>query len=441
MRSKSLFPPFFEKERQVAKEICPEKKLFFIEGYGCSLNKAETEQIHGFLEANGFARVSKPEQAEIIIINTCAVKEPTENKMLARTEALFKLAEKTKAKLVVFGCLPKINSARISGISEKIVQCGPNLEELAGHLKIKPLKFSPLIKQKRANKFVSIIPVARGCLGSCSFCATKFARGSLHSYPIESIKQKFDLETKNPCEVWLTAQDCGCYGFDNGTSLVSLLKELLKSKKQFRIRIGMMNPGHALKIIDSLLPLFRDRRLYRFFHIPLQSGSDSILKKMNRHYSKKQFFSLLKKIRKKLPDATISTDIIVAFPSESEKDFAETIAAVKRMKPDITNISRFGARPGTAAAKMSRQLHGREKKRRSRILSDLQKKISLERKKRFFGRTLEIFVSEKGSRGNFVGRDISYNPVVIEKNLLGKFAKVRIEKAFSGFLLAKTPKE
>jgi MiaB-like tRNA modifying enzyme len=413
----------------------PEK--FFIEGYGCSLNKADTEQITWHLEASGLKQVSKPEQAAIIIVNTCAVKEQTENRMISRTKALFEISKKTKAKLIVFGCLPKINSKKVSEISKKIILVGPSLEQLSKQLGIPKISFSPELPQKKSNEFISILPIARGCLGNCSFCATKNARGKLKSYSVNRIKKRFEAETKKPCEVWLTAQDCGCYGFDIGTSLPELLKELLKSKNNFRIRIGMMNPHHALRIANDFLPLFRDARLYRFFHVPLQSGSDRILKKMNRPYSKKQFFLLIKKIRKALPDATISTDIIAGFPSETEKDFEETLKAVKTLKPDIINISRFGARPGTTAQKMLLQLHGRDKKKRSRVLSELQKKIALERNQKLFGTPQKIFVSEKGPKGNFVGRTVSYKPVVIKENLLGKFAKIRVSNVFSQFVFGK----
>ncbi|HLD58847.1 MAG TPA: tRNA (N(6)-L-threonylcarbamoyladenosine(37)-C(2))-methylthiotransferase [archaeon] len=413
------------------------KKTFFIEGYGCSLNKAETEQIAGFLESSGFQIVSKPEKAGTIIINTCAVKEPTENRMLARIKHLKKISKKN-SRLIVFGCLSKINPKKISEISGDIIKIGPNLEELAKELNIKETAFSPRVKQKHSSKFVSIIPIARGCLGNCAFCATKNARGSLKSYSPAELKKKFFRETKIPREIWLTAQDTACYGLDIGTSLPNLLRQFLKSKKNFRIRIGMMNPHHALSMLEDFLPLFEDRRMYRFFHIPLQSGSDRILKKMSRPYSKKNFFLLVKKIREKLPDAVISTDIIAGFPGETENDFQETLDAVKKISPDIINISRFGARPGTAAEKMPLQLHGRVKKARSRILSEVQKKISLEKNKRLIGSVQEIFVSEKGTKGNFVGRAVSYKPVVIEKNLLGKFAKARIENAFACFLFGKT---
>ncbi|MDD5162966.1 MAG: tRNA (N(6)-L-threonylcarbamoyladenosine(37)-C(2))-methylthiotransferase [Candidatus ainarchaeum sp.] len=417
----------------------PEK--FFLEGYGCSLNRAETEQAAGHLEASGLKQVSRPEEAAIILVNTCAVKEQTETRMISRIKALFAIAEKTNARLIVFGCLPKINSEKISEISKKIIQAGPDLKELSKKLGIKEISFSPEAPQKKSSKFVSIIPIARGCLGNCSFCATKNARGKLESHSIEQIRKKFFAETKKPCEVWLTAQDCGCYGFDIGTSLPCLLKKLLESKNDFRIRIGMMNPQNALRIADKLLPLFRDKRLYRFFHIPLQSGSDKILKKMNRPYSKKQFFLLIKKIRKTIPDAMISTDIIAGFPGETEKNFAETVKAVKLLKADIVNVSRFGSRPGTAAEKMPLQLHGRHKKNRSRILSELQKKISLQKNLSLLGTVQEIFVSEKGKKGNFVGRPVSYRPVVIEKNFLGKTLKIRVSNVFPHFVFGKITKD
>ena len=209
------------------------KKTFFIEGYGCSLNKAETEQIAGFLESSGFQIVSKPEKAGTIIINTCAVKEPTENRMLARIKHLKKISKKN-SRLIVFGCLSKINPKKISEISGDIIKIGPNLEELAKELNIKETAFSPRVKQKHSSKFVSIIPIARGCLGNCAFCATKNARGSLKSYSPAELKKKFFRETKIPREIWLTAQDTACYGLDIGTSLPNLLRQFLKSKKKFQ---------------------------------------------------------------------------------------------------------------------------------------------------------------------------------------------------------------
>ncbi|MBN1941530.1 MAG: tRNA (N(6)-L-threonylcarbamoyladenosine(37)-C(2))-methylthiotransferase [Candidatus Diapherotrites archaeon] len=411
------------------------QKLFFIEGYGCSLNHADTEQLTAFLESRNFKISKKPENANFVVINTCAVKEQTENRMLKRIRELWGIAQKNNSKLIVFGCLPKINPEKVSQISSQIIQIGPSLKELSQFLELGSTEFSPSLEQKKSNGFVSIIPIARGCLGNCSFCATRFARGALKSYPIKEICEKIDLE-KKPVEFWLTAQDTACYGIDIGTSLPALLKEIFKSRKKFRVRIGMMNPHYAAKIMPRLLPLFSDKRLYRFFHIPVQSGSDKILEKMNRHYKRSQYLKLVRKIRSKLPDATISTDVIVGFPGETEKDFEQTLSLVKAVKPDIINISRFGARPKTKAAAMKGQLHGRVKKKRSRILTELQKKISIENKEKLVGSVQELFVSEKGPKGNFVGRSVSYKPVVIENDFLGEFVKVKITRAFPNFLVA-----
>ncbi len=347
------------------------KDKFFVEGYGCSMNIAETEQIIGFLEKENFKLVKESEKADFILINTCAVKDQTENRMINRIKKLFTIAKKKKSKLIVFGCLPKVNSERVKQISEEIIQMGPNLEELTHFLKKETQEFSPKIKEIRYNKYITIIPIAKGCLGNCTFCCTKFARGVLESYPKKEIVKKFKSSLKETKEIWLTAQDTGCYGIDTGTSLPALVKELLKEKENFRIRIGMMDPKHLLKFYKEYISLFKDERLYRFFHIPVQSGSNKILKLMNRTYKADDYEKLIKKIKKDLPDATISTDIIVGFPAETETDFKKTISLIKKTKPSVVNISRYGARKGTKAAEMTSQLHGRIKKARSRILTEL----------------------------------------------------------------------
>jgi len=408
----------------------------FIEGYGCSLNRSDTEQVRGFLKANSFELVEKPEKADVIVTNTCAVKEQTESKMLRRIRQLNAIAEKKKSTLVVFGCLPKINPEAISKISGKITQIGPNLQELSCFLGLHAQSFSPKIEEEKSNQFISVIPIARGCLGDCSYCCVKNARGDLHSYSIRELDKKFKTAIKETKEIWLTAQDTGCYGRDFGESLPKLLRELLRNKGDFRIRVGMINPSHLVSFLDQYLELFSDERLYRFFHIPLQSGSNPVLRAMNRPYTKGDFLFLVKRIRKRFPSAVVATDVIVGFPGETGQQFKETVSVLEKAEPDVVNISRFGARPNTAAALMPGQLHGMEKKRRSRILTGLCKEISLRRNKRFLGEKQRVLVTERGSKGNFVGRNQNYKPVVVKENLLGKFADVLVKKAFSTYLYA-----
>ncbi len=408
----------------------------FVEGYGCSLNKADTEQIRGFLSANSAELTAFPAKADCMIINTCAVKQQTEAKMLRRIRQLNAIAVQQGSKLVVAGCLPLIHQAAVKEISPAIIQVGPRLSELSACLNLPDVEFSPLLPQIRENTLVSIIPVARGCLGSCSYCCVKNARGNLRSYSVNELHKKFKKAIGETPEVWLTAQDCGCYGKDIGTSLHLLLKELLANSGRFRIRVGMINPGHLKEFPPAYLHLFDDERLYRFFHVPVQSGSNDVLRAMNRNYRKEDFLRIVEKIRMRFADAVIATDVIVGFPGETEQQFKETIAVLKKAEPDVVNISRFGARPGTAAADMPRQLHGRELKRKSRQLSRLCCEISLQRNKRLVGKEACILVTEKGKKGNFVGRAANYKPVVIRQNALGKFIRVKIRKAFPTYVYA-----
>ncbi|MFH1240573.1 MAG: tRNA (N(6)-L-threonylcarbamoyladenosine(37)-C(2))-methylthiotransferase [Candidatus Diapherotrites archaeon] len=411
---------------------------FFVEGYGCSMNLAETEQIMGFLKKENFKLVKEPEKADFIIINTCAVKDQTENRMINRIKKLFTISKKKKSKLIVFGCLPKVNAERITQISEDIIQMGPNLEELTHFLKKEKEKFSPKIKEIRYNKYITIIPIAKGCLGNCTFCCTKFARGQLESYSKNEIVKKFKSSLKETKEIWLTAQDTGCYGMDIDEALPSLVKELLREKGNFRIRIGMMDPKYLLRFYKEYISLFNDKRLYRFFHIPVQSGSDKILKLMNRTYKAEDFEKLIKKIKKDLPDATIATDAIVGFPEETDADFQKTVSFIKKTKPSVVNISRYGARKGTKAAEMNPQIHGRTKKERSKILSELCRDISENNSKAFKNKEYEIYVTEKGSKGNFVGRTIDYKAAVIKENKLGQFVKVKVISTHANYLLCET---
>ncbi len=408
----------------------------FIEGYGCSLNKSDTLQIQGFLESHGFS-FSALEKADFAIINTCAVKQATEFKMLKRIRGLFALSKKFCFKLVVFGCLPAINAKEIQKISPSIVQIGPSLEQLAEFFSLEKKEFSPGIPDAKCKSLVSILPICRGCLGECNFCAVRRARGSLKSYSLASLNKKFSELLARSKEIWLTAQDTGCYGRDIGTSLFELLRLLLENKGNFRVRIGMMNPTHLKELLPKIIELLKDKRLYLFLHVPFQSGSNKILRAMNRKYAIEDFVSSIKKLRKEFPDISLSTDIIAGFPGETEKDFEKTLSVLKKLDFDVVNISRYGKRPFTPAAKMPKQIFEWEKKRRSRIASKLCREISLARNKRLLGRTLELFVNETGKGNSFVGRSQNYKPVAIKQNFLGKFAKAKIIGAFPTYLAGK----
>ncbi len=408
-------------------------KTIYLETYGCAFNRSDSEILLGFLKQHNFS-FAPPDKAEYIIINSCAVKEPTEKRMLWRIGELQKLAEKSGAKLIVYGCLPKINSNAIGEISEKIIQMGPDLQELADYFHLPPEQNELEINEERANKFISIIPICKGCLQNCTYCCTKFARGALKSSSIEAINARFRSAIKQTPEVWLTAQDTAAYGADIKTDLAELLEALLQNKGTYRIRIGMMNPQHLLKIYDEFVEQFADPHTYKFLHIPLQSGSDRILKQMGRGYRANDFAELAKKLKKKFPELSLSTDIIVGFPSETEQDFKKTIGIIEKIRPDIVNISKFGARPGTKAKEMKLQVPGAVINRRSALLSKICREIGLEKNSEMIGKKVRVLVSGKGSKSGFIGRTENYKPVLLHKNLLGKFVNVKITGAKQNYL-------
>ncbi len=404
----------------------------YIESYGCTMNKNDSEQVRGLLLSNG-ANLTDLNNADYAIINTCAVKLQTEFRMLKRIRELYSLSKKKGFQLIVFGCLPKINPEKVSAISPEIIRIGPSLQQLAQFFNLPADDFSPLLQEERENKYISIISIARGCLGRCSFCSVKQTRGNLKSYSMETLNEKFRKEVKETKEVWLTAQDTGCYGKDLGTNLPKLLKQLLENKGNYRIRIGMMNPGHLKEFCDDMIPLYNDKRIYKFLHLPLQSGSNRILKLMNRNYSVKDFLDLVKSVRRHVKGITISTDIIAGFPTETEEEFKQTVDVLKKVKPDIVNISRYGVRPNTDAAKL-KDVYPWIKKERSRKLSKLCSHFSLLQNKRLIGKEQEILVTGKGKKGNFLGRTENYKPVIIKQDLRGQFARVKIKQAFPTYL-------
>jgi MiaB-like tRNA modifying enzyme len=289
----------------------------------------------------------------------------------------------------------------------------------------------------RRNSLIGIVQISRGCVMNCSYCYEPY-RGRIFSYPPNEIVEEIKIALADGCkEIWITSLDNGCYGFDRETNLAILLNEICKLNGKFLVRVGMMNPLHIKNFLNELIEAYQDEKIFKFIHIPLQSGSNKILRLMKRGYKASDFVRIVGKFRKKFPLITISTDIIVGFPYESEKDFDATVNLIKKVKPDIVNITKFGARPETEAAKME-QLDRKIVNERSSFLTSIVKEISLENNKRWIGWEGEILVDEKVKEGTLVGRNFAYKPIVIkEKNLLGKFVNVKIFDAEQKWLLGK----
>ncbi|HIE14939.1 TPA: radical SAM protein, partial [Candidatus Bathyarchaeota archaeon] len=213
--------------------------------------------------------------------------------------------------------------------------------------------------------------------------------------------------------------------------------EICKIKGNFFVRVGMMNPQWVKLILDDLIEVYKNEKIFKFLHLPLESGSDDILKLMNRGYKVEDFLEIVERFREEIPSLTLSTDIIVGFPSESNRDFEATVKIIKEVKPDVVNLSKFGPKPGTKAAKL-KQLDPQIIKKRSRELHDLIKTVRLQCNRKWVGWGGEVLIDERGKDG-FIARNFAYKPIVIpaSKNLFGEFVKVKIVKAKSNYLVGR----
>ncbi len=419
----------------------------FIRNFGCSANLADGEVLAGCLTSAGFQLASSESDADLLVYNTCAVKGPTENRVI---NAL-KRTPKGK-KLVVAGCLPLINFERFcrevhfdgavgTAVGEDIVDVAKRV--LAGERVVdlsavdsKPKLSLPRI---RSNQVVSVTPINYGCLGSCAYCCVVFARGHLRSYGISDIAErvKSDLAT-GAREFWVTSQDTACYGRDIRTNLAELLKTLSGLEGDFKVRVGMMTPNMTADMQDQLIATFKSTKVFKFLHLPIQSGDDETLKRMRRFYTAAEFKRTVNSFRRAFPDLTLATDVIVGFPGETSRAFENTLKVLEDVKPDVINVSKFFARPKTVAAKMQDGLVELcEIKRRSTVVAQLAKRISLERNKRWVGWTGEILVDEKGKmEDSWVGRNFAYKPIAVKSknNLLGKTLKVKVVEVSATYL-------
>jgi len=417
----------------------------YSEVYGCSSNKADREIALGLLQNAGFDIIEDAGKSDVIAIFTCTVKSPTVNRMIHRVRELTELNKP----LVVAGCMPKTEKKIIERINPGASMVGPDsIEKIADAARIamegrkavfaEDLRIPKLcLPRVRENPVIDIVPISVGCQSSCSYCSVKFARGRLFSYPVRKVVEEVGQALKDGCkEFYITSQDSACYGFDSHARLHELLNEICKAEGRFFVRVGMMNPMYAKQILDDMIEAYKDEKIFKFLHLPVQSGSDRILGLMNRGYEVKDFLEIVEKFRKEFSQLTLATDVIVGFPSETEDDFKKTTDLVEKIEPDIVNISKFGPRSGTEAAKM-KQLDRRIVNERSSLLYRIAKRIALEKNKKWVGWRGEILVDEKSEEG-LQGRNFSYKPVVLKDSCtLGSLVGVEIIDATPNFLVGK----
>jgi threonylcarbamoyladenosine tRNA methylthiotransferase CDKAL1 len=420
-------------------------KRVYVKSFGCSANIADGEVIAGCLSDAGFEVVEDSRDAEFLVYNTCAVKSPTENRVID----ILRKAPKDKW-LVVTGCLPLINFGRLENEVEFDGVTGPApgaeivevLRRVSSGEKVVSLLgvSQPSLDLPRVpvNSVVSVVPINYGCLGNCSYCCVHFARGQLRSNPVDEVVERVRQDVVSGAkEVWLTSQDTACYGKDIGTSLADLLGRVCEVEGDFLLRVGMMNPDHVLGMLNELVDAYNCENVFKFLHLPVQSGDDTVLRLMNRRYTVDDFKAVVEAFREKIPRITLSTDVICGFPGESREAFEQTKRLVAEVQPDIVNVSKFFARPRTAAENLI-PLPPRELNRRSREMAELSRRISFEKNLAWLGWEGRVLFDEHGKGESWVGRNFAYKPVVVKASgsLLGRFVQVRVVKAFSTYIEA-----
>jgi len=430
------------------------KNYVYIETYGCAANQNNSEIIAGLLKQNGYEITNNINLAEIIIINSCVVKGKTKTKIFRRIQDLARTHKNEL--LIIAGCMPEIYSDQIKKLNPKSIFLGihhikaiaklindfhnnqldaKKQNEFLNHQNEEKIALPKIPK----NKLISITQISEGCIGKCTYCLTRIAKGQLFSYPLDKILSSVQSDLQQGAkEIWITSQDCASYGLDKNKYLLpELLKKILALKHKFKLRLGMMNPNNLVQIQDEILNLYHSKKMYKFLHIPIQSASDKILKDMNRQYEIKQAEEIISKFRKEFPEITISTDVIIGYPEETEKDFQENINFVKEFKPDIFNLSKFSPHKRTEIYEQMKKNKIKEfsksiiNKRTAKIMQ-LHRQTAMENKKIFLGKVIQVLINKKTNIQNvYESRDDNYNIVLIkshDKSILGKNINVKIKQ-------------
>ena len=415
----------------------------WVEAYGCSASFSDSEMISGLIVNGGHTLAENPDDSDLSVIVTCSVKDATASKMIHR------IKESNSKPLVVAGCLPKAEKDTVEKFAENASLLGPNsigktlqvIQSTLDGKKLIALEDSDISKvglpKIRLNPAVGIVEIASGCMSECTFCQTKLSKGDLQSYRVGDIVRQVKTEISEGCsEVWLTSTDNGCYGFDINSDLPELINSVVEIPDKFFVRVGMMNPMYMPRIRDNLLKSFDSSKVFKFLHVPVQSGSDKLLNDMKRGHTASTFRDVVNQFREKFGKFTISTDVIVGFPTETEEDFEMTMNLLRDTKPDIVNLSRYSQRPGTDAAEMV-QIDVAEVKRRSKIAYELISDISRENNQKWIGWKGQVLFDEE-FENQVRGRNFAYKPIFVnDEPKIGQISSVEITEATNHSLIGR----
>ena len=464
------------KRIKTKKDLKTSSKKFYIESYGCQMNFADSEVVASIISKEGYNSTRNLNDADLILLNTCSIREKAETTVRKRLESFNKLKRSNKhLKVGVLGCMAERLKSKFLD-EEKIVDLVvgpdaykdiPNLlveinegrnavnvilskEETYGD--ISPVRLS-------SNGVTAFVSITRGCDNMCTFCVVPFTRGRERSRDPKSILEEIqNLKDSNYKEITLLGQNVDSYlwyggglkkDFKKASSLqkktsidfAKLLKLVGEAFPEIRIRFSTSNPQDMN--LDVIKTMASYPNICNYIHLPVQSGSDSILKEMNRQHTRKEYLELIKQIKSLIPNCGISHDMITGFPNETDEDHNQTLSLMKEVKYDFGYMFKYSERPGTFAAKKFEDNVDEEvKKVRLQEIIDLQQSHSKFRTKQYIGKTVEVLIEKesKKSSSHWAGRNEQNTVVVFPKksHKIGDFVNVKINDCTSATLIGKS---
>lgn len=416
---------------------------YYIDTYGCQMNVHDSETIAGILEADGFLPAEAPEDSDVVLLVSCAVREHAETRVLGRTAQLGGISRKGSRRrplLVLCGCVAQEHG---SGLLDRF----PDLDLVVG-----PdcyLELPGLIRNSARTSLVdfrredyegvrpvrrefprAFVTIMRGCDNFCTYCIVPYVRGRERSRGADSVLSEVrELNDLGYGEITLLGQNVNSYR-DGKTMFPSLLERVSEAAGDTWIRFVT---SHPKDLVESTVSVMSSRgNICRQLHLPLQSGSDAVLARMNRGYTAGQYLEKIEAIREAMPGIVLSTDVIAGFPGETEEDFSMTVELMERIRYDYAFLFRYSERSGTAACGMDGGVPEEERLRRLGVLQDLQRRITLERSRELIGRTIEVLVTGPARReGQQAARSRGNRMVVLQGTEYppGTILKVRITGA------------
>lgn len=433
-------------------------KKVFLQTFGCQMNVYDSEKLKGILLSSGYSITEDEKKADVIVLNTCSVRDKAERRALGRLWDLSRYKSKNPdLTLVVGGCMAQ----RMGG---ELLQSIPCLDLVLGPDQIFQLpeylldhRGKPTVAVSRSRdefsgevfghehlpqrkyKYTAFTAISRGCNNFCSYCVVPYVRGPERHRPLTQIIREIKALTKFGCkEITLIGQNVNSYEYD-GHDFPDLLRMVNDETEIERIRFITSHPKDlSEKLIDKIASL---SKVCEHLHLPLQSGSDRILKKMNRDYTSKDYLRLVEVAKAKIENLSLTTDLIVGFPSETEEDFQRTLSMVGKAEFDSAFMFRYSVREGTKAASFPDDVPEKVKLERLYTLIELQKEVSQRKNQRMVGKTLAVLVDETSRRDKerWKGKTRTNKTVVVDsdKDILGTIASVKIYDADSFTLFAR----